>query len=284
MKRLFLKRLFAALSAFVLLAAAQPGAQPSIDGFAYARAPYRFVFPRDHAAHPAYRTEWWYYTGHVRAKDGRRFGYELTFFRFGLHPGDPAPRPGQSRWRGNQLFPAHFAITDEAGQRFTYSEHIAREALGDGAASTAQLDVRSGTWSLHGTPLHDANLERMTLHAASGTNAIDFVQIPEKPPAIHGSGGISRKSACPSCTSHYYSYTRLHTTGTLTYDGVPLAVDGISWMDHEYGSSELAADQVGWDWFSLQLDDGREIMFYRLRQRDGSSTPESSGSLIDRRG
>jgi predicted secreted hydrolase len=259
-----------------------PLAAPVAGGFAYARAPYQFVFPRDHASHPEYRTEWWYFTGHLRAKDGRRFGYELTFFRYGLRPGDPQPKPDQSRWRGNELFPAHFAITDEAGQRFVHVERIAREALGEGAAATTHLDVRSGSWTLIGSPLQDLALERMHLHAAAGDNAIDLVQLPLKPPAVHGSGGISRKSACESCASHYYSYTRLQTIGTLTYGGVPLAVVGISWMDHEFGSSELAPEQTGWDWFSLQLNDGRDVMLYRLRERDGRVTPQSSGSVIDR--
>jgi predicted secreted hydrolase len=254
------------------------------ESFAIARAPYHFVFPRDHASHPQYRTEWWYFTGHLWSRSGRRFGYELTFFRLGLRPGDPPPTTGQSRWRGNELYPAHFAITDVAGQRFFHTERIAREALGEGFASSTQLVVRSGAWTLVGTPQRDSRRERMLLHAVSGANALDLVQIPQKPPAIHGSGGISRKAACLSCASHYYSYTRLHTSGTLTYDGVTFAVDGLSWMDHEFGSSELAPDQVGWDWFSLQLADGREIMLYRLRQADGGITPQSSGSLIDRNG
>jgi predicted secreted hydrolase len=274
-----------ALAVLLILAMLPAAASAqSVSGFTYARAPYRFVFPRDHAAHPEYRTEWWYFTGHLRAKDGRHFGYELTFFRFGLRPGDPPPKPGQSRWRGNELFPAHFAITDEAGQRFVHVERIAREGLGEGAASTTHLAVHSGPWSLTGTPLPSAALERMTLHAAAGANAIDLVQLPLKPPAVHGSGGVSRKSACASCASHYYSYTRLKTTGTLTYNGIPLAVEGLSWMDHEFGSSELAPEQIGWDWFSLQLNDGREVMLYRLRERGGGATPQSSGSVIDRRG
>jgi len=108
--------------------------------------------------------------------------------------------------------------------------------------------------------------------------------MPEKKPAIHGQGGVSRKSSCESCASHYYSYTRLHTTGTLVFHSEKLAIDGISWMDHEFGSSELEPNQAGWDWFSIQLDDDRELMLYSLRQKDGSVTPESSGSVIERDG
>jgi len=257
-------------------------------GFAIAAVPYDFAWPRDHGSHPDYATEWWYYTGHVRARDGRSFGFELTFFRVGLKPGDPAPGAGQSRWRGHEVFPAHFAITDEAGQTFFHADRLAREALGMGRAAIDRLDVKADDWWLRGAPAGGADRERMTMHAREetdgGIDAIDFVQVPEKKPAVHGHQGVSRKAACPSCASHYYSYTRLRTSGVLTFHGVALRVEGTSWMDHEYGSSELQADQAGWDWFSVQLDDGRELMLYRLRERDGSVTPQSSGSLVGRDG
>jgi len=256
--------------------------------FAIAKAPYEFNFPRDHAAHPGYQSEWWYYTGHVRTKAGRRFGYELTFFRVGLRAGDPRPTATQSKWRGNELYPAHFALTDEQGKTFFHVDRFAREALGMGSASETQLDVKADDWWLRGSPQGAADLERMTMHASQetpqGRNAIDFVQMPEKKPAVHGMDGVSRKAACASCASHYYSYTRLHTTGTLVFDGQRLSVDGLSWMDHEFGSAELQRDQAGWDWFSIQLDDDREIMVYLLREKDGGVTPQSSGSVIARDG
>jgi len=201
-----------------------------------------------------------------------------------LHPGDPAPLPAQSRWRGNELYPAHFALTDESGKTFYHVDRFAREALGMGHAAVGRLDVRADDWALTGAPQGRADDERMVLRAGEsapeGRNAIDFVQLPEKPPAIHGHGGVSRKAACVSCASHYYSYTRLRTSGTLTYRGARLHVRGLSWMDHEFGSGELQRDQVGWDWFSLQLDDKRELMLYLLRRRDGSVTPQSSGSVV----
>ncbi len=201
-----------------------------------------------------------------------------------MHPGDPPPRAGQSRWRGNELYPAHFALTDERGKTFFYVDRFAREALGMGHASTTALDVKAERWTLTGVPLQRADFERMRLQARAATprgpNAIDLVATPEKAPAIHGHGGVSRKAKCISCTSHYYSYTRLQTTGTLTFDGRHFPVTGISWMDHEFGSGELDRGQAGWDWFSIQLDDRRELMLYRLRQKDGKVTPESSGSFV----
>ena len=246
-------------------------------GFLNARVPWRFEFPRDHAAHFGFQSEWWYYTGHLKARDGRRFGYELTFFRFGLRPGDPRPAPGQSQWRGNQVYPVHLAVTDESGQRFLYEEKFAREALGIGRASERGLDVAAEAWSLRGTA-------PFRMRAQGDRIGVDLTQVAEKLPAVHGHDGVSVKGACDTCASHYYSMTRLRTSGVLAYGGERLRVEGISWMDHEFGSDELQQDQAGWDWFSVQLDDRREIMVYRLRRKDGTLTPESSGSIVDARG
>jgi len=272
-------------------AAAQPEPVASA-GFADAGRPYVFSFPRDEGSHPAYQTEWWYTTGHVRAADGRRFGYELTFFRVGLHPGDPAPRRGQSRWRGNEVFPAHLAITDVTGARFVYAERFEREALGMGAAASGRLAVRAGDWTLVGVPgrARGSSLPsmRMTLHASAPADAgdigVDLLETPLKPPAVHGRAGVSRKGACPSCASHYYSYTRMQTSGSLRFAGTRMRVAGTSWMDHEFGSAELEPGEVGWDWFSVQLNDGRELMLYRLRTASGAIVPASSGSVIERDG
>ncbi|HEV3088801.1 MAG TPA: carotenoid 1,2-hydratase, partial [Candidatus Elarobacter sp.] len=207
-------------------------------GFLNARLPWVFVFPRDHAAHFGFQSEWWYYTGHLRARDGRRFGYELTFFRFGLRPGDPRPGVTQSKWRGNQVFPVHLAVTDENGQRFVYDERFAREALGMGRASDRALDVAVDTWTLNGgSPFR--------MRANARDFGVDLVQIAEKAPAVHGHDGVSVKAACATCASHYYSMTRLRTSGTLKYGGQDLRVDGTSWMDHEFGSDELQKDQAG---------------------------------------
>ncbi len=258
-------------------AAAPPGTIATPLGFANARVPWRFEFPRDHGAHFQFQSEWWYFTGHLRAADGRRFGYELTFFRYGLRPGERKPARGQSRWRGNQIYPVHLALTDERGQRFVFDERFAREALGMGRASEGALDVAVGDWRLVGGSV-------FRMRAASANVGVDLVQVAEKAPAVHGHDGVSLKGSCATCASHYYSMTRLRTSGTLVYLGQRFSVDGVSWMDHEFGSDELQRDQVGWDWFSIQLDDRREIMDYRLRVKGGALTPESSGSLVDARG
>ncbi len=249
--------------------------------FLIALAPYTYHFPRDHFAHNAYRTEWWYFTGHLRASNGHRFGYELTFFRIGLEPRAPKWRANQSKWYAYQLYPAHFAITDETDRTFVYSETLARDALRQGFASDSSLYVDANGWTLTGT---GAERPVMHLHAARGGEALELNVSSTKPPAVHGIGGISRKGPCRSCASHYYSFTRLATNGVLERGGVRYTVDGISWMDHEYGSDELQHNQSGWDWYSIQLNDGREVMLYRLRQTDGRTTPQSSGSLIARNG
>jgi predicted secreted hydrolase len=267
----------AVLVAVLTLGAAAPPATVPASGFQNAREAWRFAFPRDHAAHFGFAVEWWYFTGHLQTADGRRFGYELTFFRYGLRPGDPQPAPGQSRWRGNQVFPAHLALTDERGGRFLYDERFAREALGMAHASDRALDVNVEGWSLRGS-------SPFRMRAAAERFGIALTQTPEKAPAVHGHDGVSLKGACATCASHYYSMTRLRTAGTLDYEGQRVRIAGLSWMDHEFGSGRLAGEEVGWDWFAIQLDDRRDIMDYRLRRRDGSVVPESSGSLVEPHG
>jgi len=204
------------------------------------------------------------------------------FFRFALVPHARTLHPGESAWRAAQLYPANFAITDISGKRFDFVETVGREALNQAGASESTLNVWVNGWRL--SEAKNSGASAMRLAASWGRQALDLTLIPLKPPAIHGAGGISRKGPCRSCASHYYSFTRIATRGTLRVDGRRVAVSGTSWMDHEFGSSELTAQQTGWDWFSLQLSDGREVMLYRLRQRDGSVTPQSSGSLIARDG
>ncbi|MHB8461943.1 MAG: lipocalin-like domain-containing protein [Vulcanimicrobiaceae bacterium] len=249
--------------------------------FAPATAPYTFVFPRDYYAHDSYRTEWWYFTGHLRAKDGHLFGYELTFFRAALRPVPYRVKPGESAWRSAQLYPAHFAISDITSRTFVHHEILARDALGQGYASRQRLEVKAFSWSLTGNGTREPT---MHLHANDHGDAIDLTVKAMKPVAIHGRDGISKKGACRTCASHYFSFTRLATSGVLTRGGKRYVVSGVSWMDHEFGSDELSPSQAGWDWFSIQLNDGRDIMLYRLRKKNGATTPQSSGSLVSATG
>jgi predicted secreted hydrolase len=248
-----------------------------------ATAGYQFQFPRDHASHPDYKIEWWYYTGNVRTRDGRRFGYQVTFFRVGL---DHTPT-NPSRWAIRDLHMTHLAVSDAAGQRYRYAEKLSRSGPGLAGARTDEYYVWNDDWTAMLDAGEDAGggrRERHLLRAASPQASIDLVLEPGKPPAINGINGISQKGAHAGNASHYYSMTRMPTRGTITIDGERFDVEGDSWMDHEFGTSFLEPEQRGWDWFAMQLSDGRELMLYQLRRADGSRDPRSSGTLVDRSG
>lgn len=259
----------AALAAILLLSCSPASAE-----FRRALPGYQYSFPRDHGAHPDFRTEWWYFTGNLADETGREFGYELTIFRHALsHPAEPdAP---QSSLAASQVLLGHFAISDIEGRRHESWERLSRPGLGTGSFSTETLDVRLGTWRIametSGT---------MTLTAAGEDSAVDFRLAPERSPVIHGRDGVHQKSSEPGQASHYISFTRLETSGALTWRGRRFSVKGLSWMDHEFGSSQLGDEQVGWDWFALQLDSGEDLMLYQLRRRDGTAAPQSSGTLV----
>lgn len=237
-----------------------------------AAPPYEFQFPRDHASHPDYRTEWWYYTGHLSSGD-RTFGYELTFFQVGINP---IRRISGSQWSLHTMFFAHFAITDEDGGTFYYTENISRPALNMAGAHEDRYRVWVGKW--FAALLADESTHR--LHAQSAKAAIALDLIPAKPPVVHGFNGVSQKAEGKGQASHYYSMTRMETTGTLTLNGEDYLVSGLSWMDHEFGTNQLTSQQKGWDWFSIQLDNNRELMLYVLRLKDGAIEPASSGTVV----
>lgn len=236
---------------------------------------YAYEFPRDHGSHDRFRTEWWYFTGHVVDGDGSRLGYELTFFRRAIRPVPPPPE--SSRWAIHQLYLAHFAISDISGDRFFYAEQLSRAALGKAGAEPERLQVWVDEWSAEAaSPDHRV----LSLRAAAEGFEIDLRLTPQKPPVIHGLEGVSRKGDRPGQASHYYSFTRLRTEGVVHLPNGPRQVTGTSWMDHEFGSADLGAGLVGWDWFSIQLADQTELMFYRLRHADGRPDPASSGTFI----
>lgn len=262
------------MSAFVDVTIAADSQLP----FTFAEEGYRYEFPRDHGSHDTYRTEWWYYTGNLSAKDGRAFGYQLTFFRRAMPPNRVKTQP--SKWSITQLYLAHFAVTDLSNTQFHFTEKISRAGLGKAGAESGRLNVWIDRWRVESP--QGSNHHHLT--ASDGDLAIQLDLLPKKPLVIHGTQGISRKGADPGQASHYYSFTRMATTGRLTIGGEAFDVAGTTWMDHEFGSADLGKDLVGWDWFSLQLDNQTEIMLYRLRRTDGTADPVSSGTFVDRDG
>lgn len=248
-------------------------------GYAKVSGPRPMHFPQDHGAHPDYRIEWWYFTGNLATAQGRPFGFELTFFRFAMAPSSP---PRASDWATRQMWVANFAISDIKPKRFHVFKRSERGALGLAGAQIHPVRIWIDDWEVRA--LSAASLFPARLQAEQEGARIDLRLISEKPLVLQGDAGYSRKSANPQNASYYYSYTRLLAQGTLTVDGEPYNVSGTAWMDREWSTSSLAANQAGWDWLSLQLDDGRDLMLYRLRQRDGSAGPYSAGVLVDKAG
>ncbi len=257
------------------------------DGFAVPRPDPVFTFPRDHGSHPDYKIEWWYLTGHLYADEGpaaRRFGFQATFFRSAA-PRDVASRPGPAAFGHDQIYLAHMALIDVSTGRFLHQERLNRAGW-DATASTTTLDVRNGDWSLAlSDPAAAPGAETLALVGGIRAEARFHLTLkPTKPLVRFGADGYSRKGAAPTAASYYLTFPRLAAAGTLTLDGRPLRVTGEAWMDHEYSSSQLDQNQVGWDWLSAQLDDGRELMFYRLRTTDGGTDPASTLTWVDRDG
>lgn len=245
------------------------------DGYARATAPRRFVFPRDHGGHPEFRTEWWYFTGNLFGENGRRYGFELTFFRVALAPGEP-DRP--SEWATHRYWMAHFAVTDTDGGRFIAAEKLSRGALGLAGSQASPFKVWVEDWSAEGPIGADAGMLR--LRARSDDAEIDLALEMLTPPVPNGDGGLDPKGPEPGNASYYYSVPRWSAEGSIGIDGKGDAVSGLAWMDREWSTSALSAGIAGWDWFALQLSDGRDLMVYRLRADDGTTSPFSSGTLI----
>jgi predicted secreted hydrolase len=248
------------------------GASPQ--GFARATAVRTFRFPGDHGPHPAFRSEWWYFTGNVADPDGRRFGFQLTFFRFALTPEAPARA---SAWASNQIYMAHFAVSDVAAGRFHAAEAFSRAALDLAGAEAPPFRVWLGSWQARA----EGEIFPLTLRAADAGYAIDLRLDAGKAIVLNGESGLSRKSAEPGNASFYYSIPRIPVSGRIATPDGDWRVSGSAWFDREWSSSALGSGQVGWDWFALQLSDGRDLMVYRLRTRDGGSDPHSGGTLVE---
>lgn len=244
-------------------------------GFDRVTGPLEFSFPKDHGPHPGYQTEWWYYTGNLQTAEGQHFGYQLTFFRRALVP--PAEVINtESAWRTSQVYFAHFAISDIAGNNFQYAERFSRGAAGlAGAKGEPAYSVWLEDWSVG--QLEDGTYQ---LQAATDEFGLNLRLVDQKGPILQGDRGYSPKGSEPGNASAYVSQTRLEATGEVTLAGAQYPVNGWNWMDHEFSTSALAEGQVGWDWFSIQLDDGSELMLFTLRREDGTSDPFSAGTWI----
>lgn len=247
-----------------------PLATTTPEGFAVPQPGRSFEFPRDHGSHPEFKIEWWYLTGHLFAEDGaRRFGYQATFFR--------QASPDGTR----QIYLAHMALSDVTGGQFLHQARLNRSGW-DARAATDTLDLRNGPWTLTMT---DPTTETMALRGGVRAEAAFALTLtPAKPLVFFGEDGVSRKGDAPTAASHYLTFTRLRTAGTLTLGEETLAVTGESWMDHEISSSQLDENQVGWDWVSVHFDNGRELMLYRLRRADGTADPASTLTWVDASG
>lgn len=241
---------------------------------------YPFSFPRDHGSHPDYRIEWWYITGHLTTDSSRntQFGYQATFFRIGLTPGEQENASDGPVVSDDHIFMAHMALTDISGETFHHEEKLNRRGW-DAWADTQYLNTANGNWSL----IQDTQSDHFEARLRSTIGAdieFDFTITSPDPPVIFGKDGVSIKGADPSARSLYITFPRLKTTGTLRFGKQNLPVSGTSWMDHEISSSQLDENQVGWNWASILLNDGRSIMVYMMRQKDQSMDPHSSYNLI----
>ena len=268
---------------------AEAGAQASLlpllseeetAGFARATEPGAIAFPEDLGPHEAYQTEWWYYTGNLEAPDGRRFGYQLTFFRRAIEPSLEAEDEAlagvpESDWRTNQIYLAHFALSDIAAETFYHTERFARGAAGLAGAQAVPYRVWLEDWEAEAV-----GPEQVRLYAETDAVTLDIVLEQTLPPILHGDAGLSQKGAALGNASYYYSLIQQETAGAVRVGDEIFDVAGLSWKDHEYSTSALDPGAIGWDWFSLQFDNGAGLMFFQIRREDGTLQAQSSGTFI----
>ncbi len=254
---------------------------PETDLAQYAQAiePWDWQFPRDHSTHPEFQTEWWYYTGNLAAEDGRRFGFQFTVFRRALQP---LLATTNSEWRSNQVYMAHFTVSDIEAEQFYHGERYSRGGAGLAGAEVDPLyRVWLEDWEVQAI---NENATLLQMRAALDDFAIDFTLEQTKPPAFQGDKGLSSKSTAIGNASYYYSLTRLITKGTMIIGDEAYAVEGFTWMDHEFSTSALGKDAKGWDWFGLIFDEGYELMVGQIRNTDQTVSPIFGGLLVDPEG
>jgi predicted secreted hydrolase len=248
--------------------------QPALAQYKVAVPGYQFEFPRDHFNHPQFHTEWWYFTGNVTATDGHRFGFELTFFRQGVN----RETTKTATWDIQDIYLAHLALSDIDGGEFYHTERTNRAGPGIAGIDEATQRIWNGNWNVSWTGADQQ------LQAVDERFQLSLLLHPEKSPVIHGENGVSQKAEGPGRASHYISFTRLKTGGTMQIGKHRYQVNGVTWMDHEFFTHQLETNQAGWDWLSIQMGDNTELMLYQIRRKDGSVDPFSSGTFIDEHG
>lgn len=247
-------------------------------GFARANRPRDLVFPEDHGPHPGFKTEWWYLTGNLQDQDGHRFGYQFTLFRNSL---SPQLNQSKSSWSTNQMYMGHFAVSDIDGNSYYCFERFSRAGNELAGARAVPLRVWLEDWQLSGSYLSaDSSLPDLKIAASADPVTLDLQLMASKPLVLQGNRGLSQKGAGIGNASYYYSMTRLASSGKITIGDQIFSVSGDSWMDREWSTSALSENQVGWDWFSLQLSDSTEIMYYQLRRRNGQADIYSKGLIV----
>ncbi len=253
---------------------------PTLAAEPWSRAlqPWSWQFPRDHGAHPEFKTEWWYLTGNLQDASENPYGYQITFFRHGLQP--VATQTG-SAWAVRDVYFGHLAVTDGRANKFYFAEKLSRGALGEVEFATNDCSVRLGDWSLRRNRESVFQMKAWAPHEEIG---LELSARPIKSAAFHGNSGLSQKSATPGNASHYYSYTRMETKGDLRIGDRRIPVTGLTWFDREFSTSALGQNQEGWDWFCLQFDSGEELMLYRMRNPGDRTDSSSSGTWIPKSG
>jgi predicted secreted hydrolase len=250
--------------------------QTDITGFTRAIAPYTWQFPRDYGPHPEFQTEWWYYTGNLADSNGRRFGYEFTIFRRAI---TPVTVESESEWRADQIYMAHFTVTDVQGDAFYHDQRLSRGGVDlAGATIEPRYRVWLDDWQVLAQN-DDATLT--TLRAESDSFAVNFTLEQVKPPVLQGEFGLSKKGFELGNASYYYSLPRLLTEGTLTVNGEMFTLSGASWMDHEFSTQALDKSAQGWDWFGLHLDGSRELVIGQFRLGEGGAQLAYTGVLVN---
>ena len=246
-------------------------------GFETADRVVEFAFPRDHGPHPRFRSEWWYLTAVLAAADGRTFGTQFTLFRQGLAPRAPGdvPLTGAAAWRTGQVYMAHFAVSDVARRRHVHAERVARGHPALAGVTAAPFAAYLEDWRLESRGDDFLPLE---LVAATAEFDVALTLTGTKPVVLQGERGLSHKG--PDNASYYYSIPRIDARGSVRIDGTSHPVVGKAWLDREWSTSVLAAEYAGWDWLALHLDDGRDLMVFRLRRIDGARDRYGAGSLV----